>query len=558
MRTPAAALRPKPARQQYASFPVPTAGLISNRNLAIPSGQGQQPGAEVLNNWFPTPQGVRLRRGTVRRATLPEGLPVRSLFTYTAGETERLFACTDSGIWDVTVVPEAYSQAIAATTEDAIGADVDTAFGWESVDPDANLYPCTNGEWITIQFSTAGGSFVIGVNGVDEGFIYDGTSFEALGANFPAGSTLTTADLSYVWAYKQRIYFVGGNSLSAWYLPVDQIGGDLTELPLGGVFNRGGNLMFGQTWSLDSGGDGGLSEQNIFVTTTGEVAAYQGLSPDSASDWSLVGTYRIGKPLGKRAVIRAGGDIIIATTIGLIPLSQAIKADYAALGLIAISQPITDAWRDAVEDRGSENWVCELWGEGSMMLVAPPTFGSNQPLTFVTNSDSGAWCKFTEWLPVSMETFRGRLYFGSTNGRLMEAWVGGSDEGRPYTAEMIPLFNDLGQPSQRKAPRWSRVVTRSSYPITEKITARFDWDTSIPAAPDAVSVPIGNEWDNGIWDVSVWDAERGAVVQGPWRSVGGSGYAASVCVQVTSSSVVPLDVEVVRVDYSWESAGPMS
>src|SRR3546814_7978346 len=60
--------------------------------------------------------------------------------------------------------------------------------------------------------------------------------------------------------------------------------------------------------------DSGLSEQNIFVSTEGEVAVYQGSDPGEAATWSKVGVYRIGKPLGARAHFRGGGDIAIATS----------------------------------------------------------------------------------------------------------------------------------------------------------------------------------------------------------------------------------------------------
>ena len=526
MRTPKTKTRPR--KTTLASFPVPTAGLISNRNIAMPTGQNQPPGAAMLDNWFPTPQTVVLRRGIVRRATLPNSSTVKSVISYVVGEKKEIFAATDDGIWNVT----------------AVGPSDDLA-GLEKL-------AATNGDWVTVQFSTPGGTFLIGVNGVDPAFIYDGTSFSPLAVTFPSGSSLTTADLSYVWAYKQRIWFAGKESLDAWYLPVDSIAGQLKKLPLGGVFNRGGTLLWGQNWSLASGGDGGLSEQCVFTTTEGEVAAYQGLSPDDASSWGKVGVYNVGRPMGKKAFIRAGGDLVIATSIGFIPLGRAIQTDYAALGLIAVSQPIAEEWRQAVEKSGGLNWRCELWGEGSMTLIAPPPRAGAQSVVLVANSDSGAWSRFTGWSPTAIEVFQGRLYFGSVRGAFQEAWVGGSDEGLPYTGVMMPLFNDLGGPAQRKIAKFARVVKRSDYEADESVVARFDWDMSVPPAPSSPTIAIGNEWNNAIWNQSVWNASRGTFISEDWRSVGGSGYSASVLVQVTSYADVPLDVEIIRVDMSYE------
>src|SRR3546814_8798766 len=71
-------------------------------------------------------------------------------------------------------------------------------------------------------------------------------------------------------------------------LPIyaDSIGGPAEPFPLGGVFGLGGSLLFGSAWSIDSSSDSGLSEQNIFVSTEGEVAVYQGSDPGEAATWS--------------------------------------------------------------------------------------------------------------------------------------------------------------------------------------------------------------------------------------------------------------------------------
>lgn len=285
-------------------LPAPTGGLVSNRNLAVSRGPDMPPGAAVLENWFPTSTGIMARRGSKRWATMADS-PILSLFTYISGNQKQLFAADDSGIYDITSVPSPYTWLLATdVSEQAISPDVpgEVGFGEESM-PGGHIYPgTTSGDWVVVQFGTAGGNFLVGVNGTDPAFLYDGTTFGATSITFPAGSGLTTADLSYVWVYKNRLFFIQKESLDAWYLPVDSIGGELTKWPMGGVFPRGGVLLWGQAWSLDSGGAGGLSEQCVFTTTEGEVAAYQGLSPDPDQGWTKVGTYRDRQADGQEGV----------------------------------------------------------------------------------------------------------------------------------------------------------------------------------------------------------------------------------------------------------------
>ncbi|MBL4858678.1 MAG: hypothetical protein JKY36_05710, partial [Erythrobacter sp.] len=443
--------------------------------------------APILDNFFPRSTGVTLRRGKARYATLEdEALDVGALFTYNDGSQERLFAANNTTIYDISSVVFAEPQDIGTEDGDILGDGLGNTFGWNSTEGLAIADNFTSDDWSVVQFATTGGIYLVGVNGADDGFLYDGTrlyplvdggtyqlDYDAKLADFTRGETvtggtsgatatiwriedngdgtgslfltgltgnftndeqitdgmggdatadgtesvaapgvsfgsLTSADMSFVWAYKNRLYFCQKNSLSAWYLAVDSIGGTATEFPMGGVFSNGGELVFGQRWSLESGGDGGLSEQNIFVTTEGEVAIYQGLSPDEAATWSLVGIYRIGAPLGKRAYIRGGGDLAIATTVGLVPLSKAIALDVTALNAATVSYRIADAWTDAVTFRGAENWQCMVWPEKKMAVIALPNMiGSDDPVMFVTNTETGAWGRYTNWQGLCMAVYGG-------------------------------------------------------------------------------------------------------------------------------------------------------
>ncbi|URQ76167.1 MAG: hypothetical protein NBV76_05250 [Candidatus Ochrobactrum gambitense] len=369
------------------------------------------------------------------------------------------------------------------------------------------------------------------------------------GAEFPNG--LTTADMAYVWVYKNALWFAQKESLSAWYMPVDQIGGEAKEFPLGAEFGQGGSLLIGQSWSLNASGQGGLSDQCVFLSTEGEVVVYQGTSPDQAATWSKVGLYRIGSPMGRRGFIRAGGDLVFATTIGFVALSTAVQVDLAALSPRAVSYSIEDDWNELISRRGQENWVCMLWPENQMVAISPP-LAEQSPAFLVSNARTGAWGKFTNWSATCMEVFNGRLFFGTPDGYVMEAMIGGTDNGVPFTGTYMPLFSDNGKPTMRKAARIARVEMISGTELREKLSCRFDFDTEIPSPPDVEPVPIGNEWDNAIWDQSIWGAESSSVVTKRRHSVSGYGYRISPVLQITSGSTVPLDATIVALDVTYE------
>lgn len=377
--------------------------------------------------------------------------------------------------------------------------------------------------------------------------------FTGITGTRPDGTPLETSDFSYVWSYKERLFFILKNSLTAYFLDIDAIGGVAKILPLGGEFSLGGTLFIGAQWSLSAGD--GLVESCIFMTDEGEVSVYNGINPLDAATWSKNGRYQIGKPRGPKSFIRAGGDLIFATSIGFVPLSQAVQIDFSVLAGSAVSYPIETAWNQAVDLRSGASWDCIIWPEKQMVVVSLPTVNEQPASMLVTNARTGAWANFTGWSGTCLEIFEGRLFFGSQNGRVVEAYVTGQDEGATYTATYVPLFADFGDSGAQKIGAMARVQTRGPFKIAPQISTMENWVVNLPASPSATAIPVSNQWGVGIWGTSTWGAAQSKTWQGDWFSVGGIGYALAPCVQITSGSLIPIDAEIIAVDFSYTLAG---
>lgn len=375
-------------------------------------------------------------------------------------------------------------------------------------------------------------------------------SVVAPGIDFPG--SLTTANMSYVFVFKNRLWFLEKDSLNAWYMDnVDAIGGNPEVYPLGGIIQRGGSLIWGASWSTSSGAAGGLSDQMVLTTSEGEVAVFQGTFPE-ATGWIPVGVYRIGNPLGNKAFFRGGGDIAVATTVGLIPLSKAISLDVTALSPAAVSYNIQDAWQGAVDERGNSGWVCALWPERKMAVISPPSpSGDYNPVLYISNTDTGAWCRYTNWDGRAMEVFQGQLYFGGPNGKIYRANVTGSDDGDTYTGSYLPLFDDMGSPSNLKIPKMGRGVARAKSQLQYTLRFKGDFDQSLGAPPTATPVSGANSWGTGIWGQAIWGGTTANEVTQSWKSLGGTGYSCSLAYQVTSGAPVPVDAEIVRLEMTF-------
>jgi len=616
--------RPRRRTAEVRSFPAPTAGWLSNQNIAAPP--PGLAGGVVVENIFPTAEGGFVRRGSEIYATLGGGdLPVTALFTYNFGNNKKFFGATDTTVYDITTISSAINYTLSTESSDDIITDTGDYLGQLSTAGLEVIEGTTSGNWIDEQFAATGGNFLIIVNGSDPMQVYDGTDWyqitdqdvnrlnystgtvaftagqtvtggtsgatativkvvgdiatghlilgDVTGGPFQSGEALTdgaggaavadgadvqlfvgitgisTSNFSYVWAYKNRLFFLEKDSLNAWYLPVDAIGGAATKLPMGGEFSLGGKLMFGSTWSLDTGI--GLKDNCIFVTDEGEIAVYDGTNPATAADWVKVGRYQMGKPRGPKAFFRAGGDVVTATDIGLVPVSQALQTDASVLSAKAVSYAIETAWNEAVTLRTAE-WDCIVWPERQMVVVALPTVNEQPPEMYVVNARTGAWAKFTNWSGTCLEIFNGRLFFGSQDGKVIEAYVTGQDQGETFTATYVPLFNDMGAPSSIKTAKLIRATTRGPHQVNVQLSVMEDYIVSLPAPPAASDLPGGSEWGVGIWGTSVWGGAQEVSIQHTRTSAGARAYAMAPAQQITSGSVIPLDTELVSLEITYE------
>lgn len=553
MRTPAAqsAGGARPRAAQLKTFPAPTSGWIANQNLLTPNAlaaNGQRViGASVLENWFPTATGIRMRGGSDLFATVGDGTEdVVSVFSYVNGNNEKLFAATNDAIYDIT------SPATPSTlvlTDDAGNTLVDqsgnTLISSLSIPAGPDVDLLANGNWSVEQFSTPGGTFLVCVNGVDSPLIFDGTNW----ATTPAITGVDPTTLSFVFASKFRLWFIQKDTMNIYYLAPNAIGGAAVLLPLGGIFTLGGSLVYGGTWSIESGD--GPSEQTIFATSEGEVAAYQGDDPSGATTFTRQGVYRVGTPLGPNGFIRTGGDLTICTDIGLIPLSTAFQRALAALAPVAVSYPIEIEWNKAVAATVPD-WQIALWPNQQMILIAPPNPSGAVPEIFVANVITGAWGSYTGWNVTCMQVFNDRLFFGSDSGKVVEAEVTGSDQGAAYTCTVVPLFDPLKSPAALKTGLEARAVLRVTSQPNVQMSLQNDYVVNLPAAPDDTTIAANNVWGVGVWGTAQWGTVADLQTFSEWRSVPGAGYSLSPATQITSGNISSPNVELVQTDLTYD------
>lgn len=483
------------------SIPAPVGGW----NVRDPLAAMGEKDAIVLENFFPGAGGVDLRPGSADWST-GYAAPVRHLMAWNGLGSQKMFAATDTGIFD-------------ATTQGAVGAAA---------------IAVTNGYMSSVSFNVLGGAFLIAVNGVDKLKLYNGTAWADIDAvSVPISITgLATTSLTNVAVLKRRLWFVQKDSMSAWYLPVAQVGGVLTEFPLGQVFTKGGHLVAIGNWTIDGGN--GSDDYGVFISSEGEVAVYRGTDPASATDWNLIGVYYVGEPIGKNCFCKFGGDVLILCRNGLYPLSEATLSATVSRAQ-SLTNKIDTAFINAAKLYGdNRGWDVVVYPQGSFVLVNVPITTSYTE-QYVMNTTTKAWCKFLGMPAASWLVFDAELYFASGNG-VSKAWTGKSDKGAAIVGRAQQAYNDFRRPAQQKLIKLLRPILTTDGNVGVGLSLDTDYSINDFTSITTPASSPGAIWDTALWDGANWagssETRRG------WASVAArEGYTAALRLQVTTNSV---------------------
>jgi hypothetical protein len=321
--------------QRQTSRPATTRAPINGLNTKQPPGAMDENSALSLTNFVASSEGVAVRQGYRKWAT---GLPAvtTSLFPYQApvSASSKLFAVSGSGIYDV-------------TSGGAVGAPVVTGLSasqpyWQHA----------------LQSAIAEAkAILVAVNGVDMPRLYDGTSWiTATQVATPAGigqfatvdnngTTVNMATFCDVLLHHQRLWFVKDNSTFAFYTGLGLAGGALSKLDFGPYFTRGGKLQKLCAWSVNSGADTGVSAKLVGISDRGDIVIYDGKDPADISTFTLVGTYSLGAPIGRRCTIPFQADLLYLSRDGLYPLSK-----YIQTSTLNSTVAVTDAIAPTISD----------------------------------------------------------------------------------------------------------------------------------------------------------------------------------------------------------------
>ena len=490
------------ARANVASLPAPVGGWNARDSLANMAPTD----AVILENYFPGVSNVNLRGGYSKHAT---GLPaaVETLMTYSGGTSDELWAISDGKIYNVTV-------------GGAVGAPAVSGL--------------TNSRWEYTNVATSAGNYLYAANGVDAPRLYNGSTWTAItGVSVPAITGVTTTTLTHPTLFKNRMWFIQKDTLKAWYLPTSSVGGLARVLDLSAIARLGGTLVSMSAWTIDAGY--GVDDNLVFVTDKGEVIVYRGTDPSSASTWDLIGVWVVGSPISNRCLLKYGGDLLILTLDGLVPLASALQSSRLDPN-VALSDKIQGAFAAAAQTYGNTFGWCLLYNAKNNALIVNVPVSTTGQEQFVMNNITKAWCKFTGWSAFHFGLLNDELYFGGTN-YVAKAWTIGStgfkDDTSNITGNALQAFNYFETRGVKKIftrARPSIFTSGNSGALAVGINVDFNITNTI--TPIAVTAQTGALWDTAVWDTATWVADQ--EIQNNWQGVTGVGFCGAVQLNSTS------------------------
>ena len=551
--------------------------------------------AVQMVNFFPTPTDVTLRKGYSKASTGVTG-KINTIMTYPTNTGYELWGISSNGsIYngsastatvaftglasskfqhvnfsnvagnfivavdgvDPALLYDGTSWSYQATTTTAQTISSITRVGTLATLTTAAPHGLSDGNKVTITGATPAafnGTYVIDVTGT--------TTFRYTMATTPANNAtvvgtytvlgLTGVDSSTlvnINLFKNRLYYVQENSLDFWYSGVDEISGALTKFPLGGVARNGGYLQALGTWTLDAGY--GVDDYLVAVTSMGEVIVYSGSNPSDPADWKLIGVWQLGQTYTRRCFFKFGGDILLLTQDGLVPLTASLQSSRLDPRINLTDKIFFAVSQAATNYSNNFGWQINYYASENMLILnVPVTDGVEQ---YVMHTITKSWARFTGieaycWVAsgdLDMH-FGGDGYFGTFYDSF-------SDDGDNITATVQQAYSYFDTRGTLKRFTMVRPILQTNNVLPTVLCGiSTDFDTvslagSITFNPSLVGSGV---WDSSLWDEANW--ATGLTTTKIWQGVTGLGYAGSVNMNVASQGI---DFHWASTDYVMEKGG---
>lgn len=354
---------------------------LGGENTSVPVHQLQPLYAEE-SNFIPTNRGLIAARDHKFRATYDGGASQWNALIPFNGSTSAdsvLLGHVGTEIYNLTQYIDVVSASVSAGNEVSVSA---TTFPGGA---DRYGYTEFNDSLILVHDSASAVRYTT-----------------ALGKFIPYSATASGDSIHNMWginSFKRRIYAWPRTQPKFFYGSTDSTLGTLEPFNLGAVAPGSQHItsFFGMTRDGGSGPD----DFATFIMNDGKVVVYQGSDPGDANNWALVGTYQIGKPLGRRCAVAAGAEHYVMCEDDLYVLPRDLQGKRQQSNYISRTRTAPNNF----EIDGTYNNVTGnmFWEDENQALGVSVHLAGQPAFTVLADMDA-------------VTTFLGRTFFSVQNG----------------------------------------------------------------------------------------------------------------------------------------------
>ncbi len=489
-----------------AMIPAPVGGL----NYRDPISSMDPRDALVLRNLIPRQQGVELRRGwqEFSDAVTVAGVAqsAESVFGYVApaAANNKVFMAANGNIYDVTL---GGTPVLSASTTGST----------------ANI-------WWTTQYSTAADTFLLAVS---PGAGYWTYSTASGWVNRTSTTTGLPSNVRTVGVWKRRVWFTCENDPQVYYIQaVDAITGAVSAFPMGSTLRNGGYVSALTNWTNDAGIS--VDDYLVVIGTQGDVSVWEGTDPSSVNTFGLKGMWYVGPvPLFGSYFTQLGGDVMIVSELGLVPMSRVFTGQFSvdaqntgpAAKIQSVFAPLVQRLR------GEKFWNVVSVPSSEVLLISLPV-DSGIYRQFAMNVTTGAWCDF-EGMPIrSAAMVAGQLWFGKLDGKVARGLYGQVDgassagSGGSYVVgEAQCAFNAFGSPAALKQFQMTRPIFYGQAAPSVQVSINTQYTFNAAANTPIFTGAGASLWGTGVWGTATWTAANNYEA---WAGLSGLGYYGSL------------------------------
>ena len=248
-----------------------------------------------------------------------------------------------------------------------------------------------------------------------------------------------------------------------------------------------------------------------------------------------MGTFKIPEPIGRRCFVKAGSDVGVLTSQGLIPLSNVLPISTTEVARVAATERIGGAVQVAYDSaKTNRGWQCVEYPKLALAIINVPLTEGVTAHQYVVSATKGAWARWTG-MPAECWALMGdRMFFGGNDGKTYEL-TGTTDNGAAIVAVMVQAFSEMGT---SRAKTLKRIRPQFYGPVGSSPTVGVRLDYS---DYEITYTGVSTEASGPVWDIAPWDTSDWAVTSEAnawWQSITGQGFAVAIVVRLTASEAV--------------------